>query len=325
MSDMKLRIFFIFFSLLILQKVFSQQSGPIALSCQDKFGNALCFTKGGSLLVYSDGRNVQIRSTIDSSLSALLSNGHKDRILALDISNDSSMIVTGGRDSLLILWDISKQRLIRKLNYHKGKVTTVRFDPSGNYIYSGSTDKRLICYSIKEDKIVFDKKVHLDDILSIDVSRDGKFLASGGVDKCVYIFDAISGDLIQNLGHFRNWIRCVRFSPNGSTLATCCDNGNIFFWGKKYSHVFELINKEKLSMRWITGIDFCDDNSSFAYSMENGTAGFRTHGFKYIYKAGHPIRMVKNQPGTGSFISFAIITSGGGVLFIKGKSLILKN
>lgn len=319
--------FFIFcsFSILILnQVVLSQASGPIALTCNDKYTNSICFSKGGSLIAYNDYKNIQIRNTNDTSLFAFLSNGHKDRILSLDISSDSSMVVSGGRDSLIILWDINIKKIIKKLDYPAGKVNTVRFDPTGNYIYSGSTDKRVTCYSIKEDRIIFDKKIHFNDILSMDISSDGKILVTAGGDKNVIILDARNGDEIQNLGHFKNWIRCVRFSPDGSGLAICCDNGFIYFWRRRPLQDFEFVSKERFSRSWITSVDFSNDISSFVYSCENGISVLNSFGNSYIYKAGYPIRMIIVQPKTGIYLTVAIATTGDGVLIVKAKSLFTK-
>lgn len=290
---------------------------PFFISSNSRFINSICFTKGGTLLAYSDGSDIQIRNLKDNSLYALLQGGHKDRVLTLDYSPDSTMIVSGGRDSLILLWDVNNKRIITRLDYHDGKVTAVKFDPDGNFIYSGSTDKRLICFSIKDKKIIFDKKVHSSDILSIDISSNGRMLASGGADHSVYILDTKTGDVINNLEKCKNWVRCVKFNPNSATLATCCDNGSIYFWKINDPFDIEFLYRQKLSSGWITSMDFFPNNVSFAYALENGKVGVSVYGSYYTFNTRRPVQMIKVQPCQNSKISLGGATWGKGV-FLMG-------
>jgi WD40 repeat protein len=238
----------------------------------------------------------------------------------LDFSEDSSKVVSGGRDSLVILWD-NKGTLIRKLTYHKGKVTAVKFDPSGNLIYSGSTDKRIICYSLSEDKIIFESKVHTNDILSLDISRNGKLIASGGADGMVYIHDTGKGDVINNIDNNKIWVRSVKFNSNSTRLAIGNDNGSIQCWSIIDPLNIKLLTKTRYSRGWVTGLDFFPDNSSIVYSYENGLIGLNTNNTDYKLKLKVPLRMIEIQPGNSPFFVIAAASYGNGLMLIKGSSI----
>jgi WD40 repeat protein len=314
-----LLIYFTFF-LLDLNQGFGQDSSIVYLNSKSKYINCLCFSKGGSEIAYSDGNNIQIRKVADTSLLAILENGHSDRVLALDISGDSLKVVSGGRDSLILLWD-NKGNIIEKLTYHTGKVTAVKFDPTGTLIYSGSTDQRLICYSLKKSRVIFDKKVHTNDILSIDISPDGRLLASGGADGTVYILDTRNGDVLNNLGNRNKWIRSVKFSSDATTLATGSDEGSLSFWRTTDPLNIKAITKRKKYRSWVTGIDFFPDNTSYIYSNENGTIAISMAGTEYHFKIKQPIRNLQIQPGNRTYFNIGVATYGDGIMLIKGSAI----
>ena len=297
-----------------------QEPDSLKLKSSDRYTNCFCFSPGGTLIAYSDGSDIRIKDLSNMSVNEKLFKGHTDRVLTIDISPDSSNIISGGRDSLIIIWDMNGN-ILKKLNYHNGRITTLRIDPSGNYIYSGSTDRRLICYSIREDKIVFDIKVHTDDILSIDISSDGRMLASGGADKMVYILDARTGDVIINPGKQKGWIRCVRFNKNNTTLATTGDNGTVYLWKVIYPQEIILTQKIRYTISWITAIDFFNDNISYVCSQENGVIRTSIRGVEDKYKMEWPIRMIKIKPEIGPYYSLGIATYGGGMIVTDVSSL----
>lgn len=73
-------------------------------------------------------------------------------------------------------------------------------------------------------QIIADIPVDRRDISScMDWSSDGRYLALGGHDRAIFVWDFQTG--VQSnaiLGHGGE-IKDVRFSPDGSRLATCCD------------------------------------------------------------------------------------------------------
>ena len=66
---------------------------------------------------------------------------------------------------------------------------------------------------------------HTDAVLTLGLSPDGRCLASGGVDSTVQIWDLAAHTDVIILRDQWEWVWCVRFSPDGHTLATSCSNG----------------------------------------------------------------------------------------------------
>jgi WD40 repeat protein len=319
MINKPLIFLFIILNFFLGRYLLAQQDEVLSLVKENTEINSLCFSKGGSQIVFNKGNKIIYENLNDKSQISTIIGGHNKKILSLDLSNDSSKIVSGGQDSLIILWD-SKGKIIKKLNYHKGIVTTVRFDPTGSYIYSGSTDRRLVCYNINKDSIIFDVEVFKDDILSIDISSNGRLLASGGANGESYVFDTKNGQIIRSL-KIEEWIRCVRFNSNSSMLAICCDNGAIYFWSTVNHMDIRLLTKHKLSDGWITSMDFFPDNESFSYSTEIGIIGISILGNVDRFRVKAPVLMIRNQPSNNNFIKIAVATFGKGIKLISGSSI----
>ena len=294
----------------------AQSDKVISLVKGKKEINSLCFSNGGTQLIFNEGNKIYYENVTDQSQIAIFNGGHNKKILSVDLSSDSSKIVTGGQDSIIILWD-HYGKIIKKLNFHRGIVTAVKFDPKGNYIYSGSTDRRIVCYSIPGDSIVYDFEVFKDDILSIDISRDGKLLALGGAKGEAKVLDSRNGQIIMNIKS-PDWVRCVRFNNNSSLLAICCDNGAIYLWKTSNPQDIRIGIKHKLTNDWITSMDFFPDNESFSYASENGIIGISILGNVSKYRLKVPVLMIRNRPGLSYLIDVAVATFGQGIKLIKG-------
>jgi WD40 repeat protein len=301
---------------------FAQNDKSIFLSNNKKEVNCICFSDRGSYIYFNEGNNIYFKNLRNESENSIFKSGHKKKILSLDISKDSSKIISGGQDSLIILWD-NKGEIIRKLDFHKGIITSVRFDISGNYIYSGATDRRIVCYNIPLDSIIFNIEVFKDDIITIDISEDGKLLAAGGANGEIYILNSWNGSVIANLKN-PGWVRCVRFNDNSSILATCCDDGKIYFWDLHNLVDIKMVWNDKLSNDWITSMDFFPDNKSYSYSTVDGIIGISIHGNIDRFKIKSPVLMVKNRPGLGVYIEIAVATSGNGLEIINGSVLMTR-
>jgi WD40 repeat protein len=61
-------------------------------------------------------------------------------------------------------------------------------------------------------------------IWSVAYSPDGKFIATAGSGKYVYLWDAQTGKPVYELEAGQEFLKCLSFSPDGSTLVAA---GNV--------------------------------------------------------------------------------------------------
>ena len=77
---------------------------------------------------------------------------HESGTDCLDFSPDGALLVTGGRDQLVKLWDMNEfsEQPLAQLAGHSKPVLTVAFHPTGNMIGSGSGDHTARLWAIVE-------------------------------------------------------------------------------------------------------------------------------------------------------------------------------
>jgi WD40 repeat protein len=74
---------------------------------------------------------------------------HLKYVLAVDISQDETLLASGGGDRAVNVYDIGKQQLIARLTGHTEDIEAVAFTPDARFIVSTSEDKSVRVWSIE--------------------------------------------------------------------------------------------------------------------------------------------------------------------------------
>jgi WD40 repeat protein len=278
------------------------------------------FTAGGSWLAAANSKSAILYDMTTGDILKKFENGHRKEILTLDISSDSAMIATGGKDSTIVIWSVSSGKLIRKLKLHSGIITQVRFSHDGNYLYSSGTDGKIVLYSIASDAEVFSKQISGKIITSFDVSNSSYLLATTGSDGRIIIINSLTGELISVLSEANGWLRDIAFSPDGSRLIAGGDNGKILLWKVEPPSAFKQVSSERSCKNWIYGVDFLSDNQTFAFCGFDNNFYVIIGDSKYFFDTGAMVFKVRFKPAGGTDIIAAAATFGRGVI-IKNASV----
>jgi WD40 repeat protein len=127
------------------------------------------------------------------------------------------------------------------LEYTDNKLTTLTDPDQNEYdLTAWSADGQYIAIASESsnDVAIWDVyagrkiqtlKGHTETVTSLAWSFDSKKLASGAYDKSVLIWDAVSGQMLENFKH-SDVVFDVAWSPDGNTLATACADSLIYVW-----------------------------------------------------------------------------------------------
>lgn len=124
---------------------------------------------------------------IKSFLAHSSSNGLP--INSLAFSPDGKILVSGGDDFSIKLWDVDSGKEL-KSGKHSARVRTVAFSPDGKLIASGDDSGIIKIWDVKTMENVMLPR-HDNAVTSLAFSPDGKTLASGSKDRTVRFWERV--------------------------------------------------------------------------------------------------------------------------------------
>ncbi|MDX2443917.1 MAG: WD40 repeat domain-containing protein [Bacteroidales bacterium] len=281
----------------------------------------ICFTQSGEVLAIADNSSVRAFAVSSKELIWEFENGHTDHIMSLDISPDSTLMVTGGRDSLVVIWDFINRQKLDLLTFHQGLVNSVVFSPDRSSLASGGSDKKVIIYDFLEKKIHFELTPGDGEISSVAFSPDGALLACSGENRIISIYDMQTGSRVAELSGHKDWVREVKFSSNGKRLISCGDDSQVITWNCIKPQNTYQISSRRIGMNWLLSADFHTDNFSFAVGGFNGKVNLVTPFNTFVAKVNSPVTRVRFKPNKGMLLTIAVATRGNGVWLIDVKKL----
>ncbi|MDX2302347.1 MAG: caspase family protein [Microscillaceae bacterium] len=167
-------------------------------------------------------------------------------ISSFDFSKDGNLMVTGGLNQEVNLWDMNQGRIIGSFLNHVYYITEVSISPDGLFIASAAgqyENKKgeLKLWNAQNGQLIYNLgwfgEGHKHAVNSVDFSPDGKYLVSGSEDGTFIIWDVATGKEFKNFTEPYTQITKVRFSPDGSYVATCGKDKTVKIWeiatGKK--------------------------------------------------------------------------------------------
>ncbi len=180
----------------------------------------ISFSPDGALLASGDGRRIVIWdiATLTEKLS-LEGSG------PVQFSPDGEYLAIANRRSVEI-WDWENDILVATLSSHNAPITNLKFDSGGTRLASSSsTDNTVSIWDIETMSLY--KTLQSDTrTTTMDFAPNGNVVAAGG--ETVQLFDANTSEVLAVLSVVNS--ANLRFSPDGSVLATIDIDGAVYLW-----------------------------------------------------------------------------------------------
>ena len=209
------------------------------------------------------------RSTVDGRIKMI-----KSKILKLFYKKSSSffcmamfsneeIIVTGGLDGFIRVWNTKHGNQCHVLKKHKSPVYALAIDSGDSIMLSGSHDCSVILWDLKSTKHLKIFKGHESAVGSVLISKSSKVGFSGSLDGTVKIWDLENKEIKSTLP-FNGNLKQIRLLDGDKMLAVC---------GKKGLEFWTIRNKEKREIANIniTAFVFSNDESHFIIGTESGS------------------------------------------------------
>ncbi|XP_066259709.1 U5 small nuclear ribonucleoprotein 40 kDa protein [Euwallacea similis] len=147
------------------------------------------------------------------------------------------LIVSGGDDSTVRIWDQRKKQSVSILN-SLYQTTSVCFNDTAENVFSGGIDNDIKVWDIRKKEITYTMKGHTDTITGLALSADGSYLLSNSMDNTLRIWDVRPYAPAERCvkvfsGHQHNFeknlLRCA-WSPDGNKVSGGSADRFVYIW-----------------------------------------------------------------------------------------------
>ncbi|KAK7258759.1 hypothetical protein RIF29_24344 [Crotalaria pallida] len=143
----------------------------------------------GNLRTIGSSNNISVQTTQTEGYIPIAAKGHKESVYALAMNEGGTILVSGGTEKVVRVWDTRSGSKTLKLKGHTDNIRALLLDSTGRYCLSGSSDSMIRLWDIGQQRCVHSYAVHTDSVWALASSPTFSHVYSGGRDFSLYLTD----------------------------------------------------------------------------------------------------------------------------------------
>lgn len=207
-----------------------------SLGSPDDTVNAIGFLPGshGDILVSISKSGTLALWDVRSPGPAHSKLAHPGGAFALAMQMNGALIVTGGADQHIRLWNAAGERCLGDIKAHDSAVRALALSRDGSRLVSGGADSNIRFWKVKTGgsglEYLTTIPAHDATVTALALSNDDEMAASVSEDGYLKTWHIEGGSLQVRVRVSNRAVLCVSYSPDGKTLATGDAEGKIKLW-----------------------------------------------------------------------------------------------
>ncbi|KAL5264853.1 hypothetical protein ACHWQZ_G005807 [Mnemiopsis leidyi] len=157
---------------------------------------SVCYSKNNKLLAVSL-LDCTVKVFFTDTLKFFLTlYGHKLPVTSMDISSDSTLIVTGSADKNIKIWGLDFGDCHKSIFAHDEAVMKVAFVPKTHQFFSVGKDRKLKQWDADNFEHIQTLEGHQKEVWCVDISGTGDFVATSSHDKSIRLWERTDEPLV---------------------------------------------------------------------------------------------------------------------------------
>ncbi|KAI8555856.1 hypothetical protein RHMOL_Rhmol05G0206700 [Rhododendron molle] len=156
-------------------------------------GNSLPIT---SVRTIGSSNSISLHATQSHGYVPVAAKGHKESVYALGMNDSGTLLVSGGTEKVVRVWDPRTGSKTMKLRGHTDNVRALLLDSTGRLCLSGSSDSMIRLWDLGQQRCVHSYAVHTDSVWALASNPSFSHVYSGGRDLSLYLTDLATRESI---------------------------------------------------------------------------------------------------------------------------------
>lgn len=164
---------------------------------------------------------------VNSQGEVLYFEGHARDVNAMAITPDESVLITGGHEREVIIWDAKTAQILQRWKFDNS-IRSIDINIHG--LVAIAFDSTVVLRTLEANNTLYHLHGHTALVRRVIFSPDGTLLATAGNDHKIFLWSSLSGEILRILHGHQDNINDLLFSDDGKTLYSASHDGSIRAW-----------------------------------------------------------------------------------------------